>query len=103
MSHPVTLQGASRSYEFDVTRTNALCQLEEAAGLPYLTMLRRMTWKKPPARLVELFVQAALIDPMPVADIRFVLQDIGGLEVIQAAVRAVLPPARRERMGGASR
>jgi hypothetical protein len=97
MPNPVVLQGASRSYMIDCTRTNALCQLEETTGLSFSTILRRMTWQKPPARLVDLFVQAALIDPMPLAEIRFVLQDIGGLEVIQAAVRAVLPPARRER------
>jgi hypothetical protein len=96
MPNSVTLQGASHAYVLDITRTNALCQLEEATGLPYLTILRRMTWKKPPARLVDLFVQAALVDPMPLAEMRSVLQDIGGLAVIQAAVRAVLPPARRK-------
>jgi hypothetical protein len=96
MPHPVTLQGASRSYVLDLTRTQALCQLEQTTALPFLTILRRITWKKPPQQLVTLFVHAALVDPVPLAEIRSVLQDIGGLEVIQAAVRAVLPPARRE-------
>ncbi|HZA01116.1 MAG TPA: hypothetical protein VE665_02440 [Hyphomicrobiaceae bacterium] len=96
MPNPATLHGAERTYRLDLTRTQALRALEAATGLPYLTIVRRLTWKRPPRRLMELLVQAALVDPMPLADIRAVIRDMGGIPVIQAAARAVLAPARRE-------
>jgi hypothetical protein len=97
MPHPVTLHGAERTYVIDVTRTQAMRQLEAATGLALPTILRHLTWKTPPARLLYLFLQAALMEPLPLAEMRAVLRDIGGVAVIQAAVRDVLPPARRER------
>jgi hypothetical protein len=97
MAHPVTLHGAERTYVLDVTRTQALRQLEATTGLALPIILRRLTWKTPPARLLYLFLQAALVEPVPLAEMRSVLRDIGGAAVIQAAVRDVLLPARRER------
>jgi hypothetical protein len=97
MPHPVTLHGAERAYVLDCTRTQAMRQLEATTGLAMPTILRRLTWKTPPARLLYLFLQAALVEPLPLTAMRAVLRDIGGVAVIQAAVRDVLPPARRER------
>lgn len=97
MANPVTLHGAARTYVLDVTRTQAMRQLETATGLSLSVLYRRLAWKTPPARLVHLFLQAALMDPLPLIEMRSVLQDIGGVAVIQAAVRDVLPPVRRAR------
>jgi hypothetical protein len=99
VADPVTLQGARRSYGLDSTRTNAMCRLEDATGLTYLELLERLARPRPPIPLLEQFLQAALVESLPLAELRSVLKDIGGRRVIRAAVQAALQERLRQTHG----
>jgi hypothetical protein len=99
MAEAVTLQGADRSYVLDISCTNAMCRLEDATGVTFLTVLARLARPHPPRRLLEQFVLAALVDPPPDQEVATILDDIGGGDVIRAAVRAAARQRRRARHG----
>lgn len=96
MADGVTLRGADRSYVLNFASTNAICHLEEATGLSYREVLDALARKRPKVTLLRAFVQAALVDPPNVSaeDAGVILDDIGGVAVIQAAVKGTRRRAR---------
>ena len=87
----MTLQGATRTYQFDGLGLNARCRIEELTGRPFVDVLRELGGKRRPRpETARDFVAALLVDP-PCASITHasaVLRDIGGLPVIRRAAKA---------------
>lgn len=87
----VILQGETRTYHIDCTRTNALVQLEEETGRSFRTLVNALNADEPDSALVVQFLRAVLVDPAAhsEADLVAILEDIGGPTVIAAAAAGV--------------
>jgi hypothetical protein len=85
------LRGARQTYPIDFG-VNALCTLEETSGLSWAQAVHEIRHKRPKTAVVHSFLRAILVggtDLDPPAVTR-VLRDIGGVKVIQAAIKGVL-------------
>ena len=91
------LQGAERTYQFDLSNTNRKCKLEEATGMPFEDVLAAIRRRRTPVTVLRQFIRCGLVDPPDVSleEAGQIMDDIGGAPVIQQAVRGL----KRSRRG----
>lgn len=89
----VTLHGAERTYRIDCAGTNAIARIEDDTGLSLPAFIEVMAalGDMPDPELAEQFLAAVLVDPEESTpdERRAILDDIGGVAVIQAAVEGL--------------
>ncbi len=69
--------------------TNTFCRLEEMTGTPWTESLEELQGGKARMTLLRQFVMASLAsEPASLEDVGRIIDDIGGIEVIAAAIAA---------------
>lgn len=89
----VRLKGEAESYVFNFG-TNAACRVEEATGKTYGEVIAALNVTHPSVSLIRSFLKACLVNPANASDeqVGHMIDDIGGWEMVQAAV--LLTPTR---------
>lgn len=83
------LKGDERTYQVDLSSTNAMCRIEEATGLTYADAIAAIV-RNPRVTTVRKFFQGALVaPPETIEEVGIILDDIGGVRVIVEAAKAL--------------
>ncbi len=99
----IELKGITGTYAINVG-TNALCRLEEATGKGFTEVLAELQQPSPRITLIRQFIRATLvIPPKPsLEEAGAIMDDIGGIAVIAAALEGLHAPPEVETVAPAS-
>ncbi|MEO8678147.1 MAG: hypothetical protein ABI665_03820 [Vicinamibacterales bacterium] len=81
----VWLKGADRTYEIDCTSAQALVRIEEATALRLPVFIWTLQ-REPDDELARQFLSAVLVELFEPDELDAILEDIGGIAVLAAAV-----------------
>jgi hypothetical protein len=84
------LQGAQQAYPISLG-VNTLCAIEERTGLTWAQVVREIRHKRPKPVVVHGFLRAVLVggEALQAAAVTRILRDIGGVRVLQTAIKGV--------------